>query len=328
MFRLVYFLACFFCPFIVFSNPDTIPPELTSRYRYDSVRMWDYGSETDGFWLIEPAAPIPDSAHVVVFHHGYGAINPMVYGRWFRHLARQGNIIIFPRYQRNLLRPAARKFPSMAAKAIRDALDTLRSGNHVRPLSGPLIMVGHSYGGAISAFLGVRYKEYGIPQPEGLLLCAAGTGPLRAARLRSYEAMPENTRMLIVINDQDKVVGDRFQERIFRTAIHTPYRNLIRQYPDADSPGISAHHNECCSLDETLDNGLRNATIKRSYRHCDTNALDYYGYWKLLDALMDCTRRGENCQVAFGNTQEQQFLGKGLNGNPIRPLQITLPQQK
>ncbi len=328
MFRLAAFLAYFLYAFHAFSAPDTIPSELTARYRHDSVRLGDYGAEMDGFWLIEPAAPFPDSAHVLVFLHGYGAINPMVYGKWLQHLVRQGNIVIFPRYQKNLLRPAARKFPSMAAKAIRDALDTLRSGDHVRPKTGPLILVGHSYGGAISAYLGVRYERYGIPQPEGLLLCAAGTGPLRAVRLRSYEAMPENTRMLVVINDQDKVVGDRFQERIFRTAMHTPFRNLIRQYPDRENSQISAHHNECCSLDEALDNGVRNATIKRSYRHCDTNALDFYGYWKLLDALMDCTRQGNNCHIAFGNTPEQQSLGQKPNGNPIRPLQVTLPQKK
>ncbi|MEZ4892408.1 MAG: hypothetical protein R2778_05270 [Saprospiraceae bacterium] len=54
----------------------------------------------DGYWLFEPADPKPDSAEVVVFLHGYGAYNPMAYGKWIKHLVAKGNIVIYPRYQK------------------------------------------------------------------------------------------------------------------------------------------------------------------------------------------------------------------------------------
>ena len=68
-------------------------------YLHQQVHFQDFASEADGYWLFEPIAPKPDSADVIVFLHGYGAIDPSIYGHWIRHLVLQGNIVIYPRYQ-------------------------------------------------------------------------------------------------------------------------------------------------------------------------------------------------------------------------------------
>jgi hypothetical protein len=34
------------------------------------------------------------------------------------------------------------------------------------------------------------------------------------------------------------------------------------------------------------------------------DALDFYGPWKLLDALQDCATRRQDCQVALGGTAQ------------------------
>ncbi|MCB9267301.1 MAG: hypothetical protein H6558_19945 [Lewinellaceae bacterium] len=295
-------------------------------YRHAEIKMSDFAEEADGFWLFEPASPRPDSAPVVIFHHGYGAINPMIYGRWLRHIVLQGNIVIYPRYQKNLFSPSSRQFPQTASAGIRNALEELQTGGHVRPVTNGLILAGHSYGGAISAYLGVNYEELGIPKPRGIMLASPGTGPLNGALLESYEDMPEDVSLLVMVSVNDHVVGEELGRTIFETATHTPHRNLIIQHPDEyGDPAISAGHNESYALDADFDGGIYNLSYRRAIGIAKLDATDYYGYWKLLDALMDCVRRGENCEVAFGNTEAQRNMGCWSDGQKVRELEVEVP---
>lgn len=57
-----------------------------------------------------------------------------------------------------------------------------------------------------------------------------------------------------------------------------------------------------------------------------TDAFDYWGYWKWLDALTDAAFYGTNRAYALGNTVEQTSMGSWSDGHPvtsavrIRPL--------
>ncbi|MCB0561774.1 MAG: hypothetical protein H6573_22150 [Lewinellaceae bacterium] len=298
----------------------------SSDYPHTAVKMSDFAQEDDGYWLFEPDNPRPDSAPVVVFLHGYGAINPFIYGGWLRHIVQQGNIVIYPRYQKNLFSPSSKQFAGNASTAIRNALKELESEGHVRPVNKGLILAGHSYGGAISAYLGVNYKNLNIPQPEGILLASPGTGPLNGALLDSYEGMPEDVRLLVMVSVNDHVVGEKLGRLIFESAVHTPQRNLILQYPDEyGDPAIGAGHNESYALDADFDMGIHNLSYRRAIGVAKLDAIDYYGYWKLLDALMDCVRRGENCDVAFGNTEAQRNMGCWSDGKKVRELEVEIP---
>lgn len=297
-----------------------------AAYVCDSVIFSDFAAEPDGYWLFEPASPRPDSAQVIVFNHGYGAYNPMIYGAWIRHLVRRGNIVIFPRYQKNLFTPNPRHFPENVAKAIRQALVELDTGEHVRPVADPLVMVGHSYGGTVAAYLGIHFAEFDIPQPKAIMMVSPGTGFFKGARLEDYANMPVDTRLIIVVSDDDQVVGDQLGKLVFETAVNTPNRNLIRQYPDDHGePEITAGHNQAYALYTAFDNGMHNFSYQRALRIASTDAVDHHGYWKLLDALIDCTSRGDNCNFALGNTPEQRSLGNWSDGTPVREFEVTLP---
>lgn len=298
----------------------------SADYRHAEVKMSSFAEDADGYWLFEPASPRPDSAPVVVFFHGYGAINPMIYGRWLRHIVQQGNIVIYPRYQNNLFSPGSRQFPGTASTAIRNAFQELKKGDHVRPVENGLILAGHSYGGAISAYLGVHYEELGIPKPAGILLASPGTGPLNGARLDSYEDMPEEIALLVMASVNDHVVGQELARIVFETAVNTPKRNFILQHPDEHGePAIGAGHNESYALDSDFDAGIHNLSYRRAIGVARIDAIDYYGYWKLLDALMDCVRSGENCEVAFGNTEAQRYMGCWSDGQKVRELEVLAP---
>lgn len=308
-------------------QPETGPGG--KEYVHEEVVFQDFAAEEDGYWLFEPASPRPDSAHLVVFIHGYGAINPMVYGQWIKHLVRRGNIVVFPRYQKNLLSPSPKKFAENAAKAIQDALIELDSGKHVRPIRTHLSFVGHSYGGAISAYLSARYQQMQIPQPKALMLCAPGTGPFKGGRLESYENIASDTKLLVIVHEGDRIVGDKLGVQVFETAVNTPQRNLLRQYKDErGEPEIYDGHNHAYALDTLFDAGIRNPSVRRAYRQAEANAMDFNGYWKLFDALLSCARFDERCEYALGNTPEQRHLGEWSDGTPIRELVVKTPEKE
>lgn len=295
-------------------------------YQHQEVIFHDYAENPDGFWLFEPASPKPDSAHVVVFNHGYGAYNPMIYGLWIKHIVKKGNIVIFPRYQKNLWFPRPNKFSKNVSKAIRDALKLMETKDFVKPITSELALVGHSYGGVVSADLAVNFKAHKIPQPKAILLCSPGSGPLKGGLLKTYDGIPEETKLLIMVSENDHVVGQKFGKKVFDTAIKVKQRNLIWQYHDnTTSPPQYAGHNECYSIDETYDTGIRNGTTKRAIKRNRLSNVDYHGYWKLLDALLDCSRNGDNCEFAFGNTTQQRSLGNMQDGTPLKELEITIP---
>ncbi len=294
-----------------------------SEYSHASVNFQSYAEEADGYYLFEPQQPQPDSAHVIVFFHGYGAYNPMAYGQWIEHLVRKGNIVIFPRYQKSMLSPLPSDYADNCAIAIKDALQKLSSGNHVRPKKSNLSFVGHSFGGAILANLSVNYKTFGIPKPSVAMLCSPGTGFVSMGTLDSYEGMPADIKLLVTVSEHDKIVGDEFALRVFNEAKNVKDRNLIRQFRDTHNDEyISAEHNEVYCLLMDYDSGHRSPSARRSMRISRTNYIDYYGYWKWFDALLDCSRNGNYCEYALGNTAEQRSLGCWADGTAIREVEV------
>jgi hypothetical protein len=55
------------------------------------------------------------------------------------------------------------------------------------------------------------------------------------------------------------------------------------------------------------------------------DALDWYGTWKLTDALMACAFAGDWCDYALGDTPEQRFMGAWSDGVPVQELAATDP---
>jgi hypothetical protein len=129
-----------------------------------------------------------------------------------------------------------------------------------------------------------------------------------------------------MVSQDDYVVGDELGVKIFQESTAVKKRNLIRQYRDRrGSPSINAYHNESYSLDKDFDSGHRNRTINRALRISELNPVDYYGYWKFLDALLECSVNGNYCDFAFGNTDKQRFLGLWSDGTPIKELEVEVP---
>ena len=288
------------------------------HYAHDSVRMTDLAKKPYGAWLFEPASPQPDSAPVVVFIHGYGGYNPMIYGAWITHLVRQGHTVIFPRYQRNIVFPRPPKFVKNTSRGIRMAWDTLQQSGRVHPIrqDGPVLYVGHSYGGVITANIALTHEKWGIPQPEAAFLLAPGSGPLKGGVLDDYSEMPSDILLHIIIHENDWVVGDALARRIFTESNQVQEKRLLdHRVIFCGQDTLSAHHNEAYGVGLQFDTGLRNYTSKKALRVGEVNAIDQQVLWPLVDHLSQRLNQGY---------YEQHFelpIAKGENAS-FWPLQI------
>jgi len=296
------------------------------NYKHESIEViGEFAEEADGYWMYLPASPMPDSADVVVFLHGFAAHNPDLYGAWLRHLVNQGNIVIYPRYQKRMLIPIPFKtYADNAAKGIRDALAYLEKEQKVIPRTENLVYVGHSYGGKIAAYFAIKYKDYGLPKPKAVYPVQPGVIDFKEAQLKDYSDMEEDINLLTLVGEKDGIVGDMLALLIFNTA-GARQKNLILSVRDKKrkKPKLDVTHAAPCAVDNEFKAFKHSNYIMRiGKRRSETDVVDYYCYWKLLDALMDCSFYGENCEYAFGNTEQQTFMGLWSDGNPVEPMRV------
>ena len=107
------------------------------------------------------------------------------------------------------------------------------------------------------------------------------------------------------------------------------------------TPGLMASHRAPTAHDKAYDNGEGvsggPAVAENPSRVGDTpqtsrrarldsmmvNALDFYGTWKLFDALCDAAFYNKNREYALGNTPQQRFMGIWSDGKPVKELKVT-----
>jgi hypothetical protein len=299
-----------------------------SEYPHGGVTHIAKYEGVEGYGLFLPAEPAPPEADVVVFLHGLAQVNPKMYGAWIEHLVRKGNILIYPRYEVPLT-PSA-EFERNAVAGIKNALAELQagcdSGGCVKPRLNRFAVIGHSYGAALSANITVNAEKHGLPKVAALMVNQGWYGS-DIGLAEGYGAMPSETKLLAVIGATDVIVGPHFGKRLFREALKgSPFKNLVKHRPDKYNlfAAINAGHDEPLSLNEAFDNGLVTPLIVIAFPLTRENAVDYFCYWKLSEALLNCAFEGRNCEVAFGDTPAQRFMGKWGDGRPLRELEVTV----
>jgi acetyl esterase/lipase len=318
-------------------------------YKFGSVTMNHYGTGAEAYWLYTPEDPVPATAPVIVFLHGWGGMDPVSYGGWIEHLVRKGNIVIFPRFQADLLTPPTEMTDS-ALRAINDALSRLNSGP-VKMQGGNFAMIGHSLGAVIAANLACEAADGKLPQPKALMLVEPGDSKnSNIARsfgvadtvpsiMRDYSVIPASTLLLCVVAQDDMLAGSTTARNIYYRARNIPPQNknyVIAVSDRHGSPQIIANHFAPLSPDERFreekNSRLRERLRDRLGKQLDialdmesatTNALDYYGFWKLGDALTGVAFLGEFRDYALGGGYDMKYMGKWSDGVPVLPLEVT-----
>ena len=234
--RALLILLCFTVHSLAAEKP-TPPPQPAqgpggSDYPHAAVRESKYGSGGTEYHLFEPAEPAPDSAPVIVFLHGWTAIDPWLYGAWIHHLARRGSIVIHCRYQENALTPSP-LFTANTVAAVKAALTELEKPGHVQPDTKRFAIAGHSVGGLLTVNLAAVCARNGLPPPRALMSVQPGrsmkTGRGLGVPMENLAEIPKETLLLCITGEHDTVCGDADAHRILTesTAIPPDRKNHV-----------------------------------------------------------------------------------------------------
>ena len=156
----------------------------------------------------------------VLFLHGWGATEPRFYGPWLEHLAREGNAVVYPRYQQSVAELPAQVLGNtqVGIRLAFDGLDLARDG---------VVVAGHSAGGALAADYAAIAAGAGLPAPRAVLSMYPG----RAFRgidigIPSAGPVPAGVTLQVLTGARDRVVDPRDAQAIVRDA-RTDDRRLV-----------------------------------------------------------------------------------------------------
>jgi acetyl esterase/lipase len=295
-----------------------------SDYLHAAVRMREYGKGAERYWIFEPIEPVPTAARIVGFMHGAGMILPYVYGGWIRHLVRKGYVVVYPQYQQGQGLSSDQYIP-IAAAALVSAIAEIKKENRYTLLDDGLILMGHSLGGPISSGIAVNAAAYGLPPVKALFLAQ----PAGIFSGGNYADLPPDLKMLVVVGQNDVIVPPATSRPYFDQTPQIPAENkyFITHVPDARGLSIiGAGHTEPLSVFNGFENGEFNLVVSVAAMTAQTNAVDYYCYWKLSEALCECVYKGLKCSYAFGNTPQQRSMGEWSDGEPVNELLVEGPE--
>ena len=278
-----------------------------SNYSHAGVRQTRQGFGIRQFWVFEPSQPTPTIAPLIVFNHGWSAFFPFYYKEWIIHLVKRGNIVVFPRYQLTAL-IGSRTATQNAIHAVQQAIVLLQNGDHVTPDLERFAIVGHSLGGGITAEMAVLASQHGLPQPVAIM-------PVQPyvrtdTMMDDFHEIPGSTLLLVIVGENDSIVGNASGRMIFSTADQIPLERkdfIIQQTDRYGEPALVADHSAPLCFP----------------RGSSVNAMDYFSTWKLFDALTEYAFFGINQEYCLGNTPEQRFMGLWSDGVPVQELVVT-----
>ncbi|MFH0962815.1 MAG: alpha/beta hydrolase [Planctomycetota bacterium] len=310
-----------------------------ASYKHAEVSFGGYGEGGERFVVFKPAGPVPSRAPVVVFCHGWGAVDPAIYGAWIEHIVRRGNIVVFPRYQAGLRTRPTEMTPN-AILSVKRALELLGKEKGPEPDLEKFAVVGHSLGAVIAANIARDAAGSGLPRVRALMVVEPGDsnnskmgGSLVPSILGDYATVPGEMLVLVLVGEDDRVVRDAAAKRIFygMSSVGEASKDFVVVRSDAHGmPALWADHRSPAAFNaeyhdaEAAESGRAGRLIEGiGTGERGVDALDYYGYWKLFDALCDLSFYGENREAALGGGPAQRFMGKWSDGVAVKELVVT-----
>jgi acetyl esterase/lipase len=290
-------------------------------YPHKAVQRKEFGWGARSYWLFEPADPAPAKAPVVVFCHGWLAVNPGAYGAWIDHLVRSGQIVICPRYQTDAFTRPVEFLPNTLA-AVTDAIDVLLTApGHVRPDLERFALIGHSAGGNLAAQMAAMAAEARLPKPRAVV--AMMPGEVQPIREPTLDRIPADTLLVVVVAEEDRVVGDGRAREIFTEASAIPRsrKKYVLYRSDLHGvPRLVAHHLAPTAAFPEFDTGdglLRGFQMTKA----EVNAFDRAGFWRLADVTLRAAFEGRTLDEATSGGELFRHLGYWSDGRAVeRPI--------
>ncbi|MBN1576465.1 MAG: hypothetical protein JW913_07935 [Chitinispirillaceae bacterium] len=242
---------------------------------------------------------------VIFFLHGIGAHDPANYRELLEHLASRGHAVIYPPYTQAI----AMARPQAAYKSLREGFE--RGVTQWRTLldSTRIGFIGHSYGGGAVPAISRQWiaeRKWGA---RGAFLYIMAPWYSYDISPQQLESFPEKTALIMQVFEHDFINDHRMAKDIFdNIGIPETRKNFIILRSDSSNgTPLYAGHN--------VPVGAAGGE--------SCNQLDYYGVWRLVDALGDYALRGDTAArvVALGSGNDtQRFMGLRPDGTPVREL--------
>jgi hypothetical protein len=285
---------------------------------FPAARATKYGPDPGGFWLWEPttgaAADLPVAPGpfpVVLYLSGCCGDGdyptPREADPWLSHLARRGYVVVAPVYR------AATVLVDVPAQ-LREALAELARPGHAAIDPARFAVVGYSFGGVPAVVYAATAAQEGLPVPralfvtapcEGSSLSVGATPGLTCQALPEDLTLPSGLKAIVLAFGEDFRVGLDMPRRVWATLASLPAadRDFVMMASDGHGmPPMLARHDAPWN---------------------DVDAVDWYGIWKLSDALFACAFDGMWCDYALGDTPEQRYMGVWSDGVPVAELEVT-----
>lgn len=268
------------------------------------------------YFLFEPSNPAPASAPVVLFLHGFAALDPTAYQYWYAHMVLKGYTVIWAQYQNQYNSLDSWNWANNAADVMIDALARLDQADRVRPARNTqnkyrTAIVGHSLGGFFGFVLAAKATRSwwtALPQPE--VVVAIEPGAKRLVPGEDYSRIPAATKVLMVSGEEDNINCVDQAVQIWGRMLQIPETNknfvLVRSDVSGSPRQIANHFFPNTSGAEDT---------------AAVDARDYFVTWKLSVAALNCAFKGTDCTTAFGNgSAPQTDMGAWSDGRPVTPM--------
>jgi acetyl esterase/lipase len=156
-----------------------------------------YGTGAARVWVLRPTSG--ETSTVVVYLHGYGANVPFYWHlEWMDHLLERGSTVLFPQYQPGGDDPFILTPYDLAAG--------LKTGFRAIDYDGePVVVAGFSLGATLAFVYAGHAEEWGVPAPRAVYSIFP-VDPVLVDMSLDLSAI-ENTKALLLVGDNDEVVG-------------------------------------------------------------------------------------------------------------------------
>lgn len=266
--------------------------------QYERFEIGSSGAGDKTWYYVPDVLKFGEKAPAVIFLHGFSALYPGVYLSHIEHLLKQGNIVIFPQFQKSTLLgffSEAGLFKEMdqliwagrAVASVDQAMVQLTA--IVEP--GEVVLYGHSLGGLISlawqAQGGYPVKSILLSHPQvdssaGMPDFVKAFVKVKDIPWRDYVGSI-NVPVVILSGEEDSIAPVSQSEEIYSLLESAPSKSFYFAQSDRYGyPRLSPNHGSPLN-----DIGGLPPHLKIFGVSGELDALDWRFYFHTLDALLD-----------------------------------------
>ncbi|GJE55505.1 alpha/beta hydrolase fold domain-containing protein [Methylobacterium thuringiense] len=315
------------------------------------------GTATSSTYAFYKSGPAPaEGRPVAVLLHAWGATNPRAYGGWIDHLARNGWLVLYPRFQElNRSRPS--EATAKATGLLKSAFDTLAADADAKPDTKRVALIGHLAGAPLAANLAASAQADGLPAPKLIYTVMPGgiarDTKSRGIALNDLAAIPADTLMVAVIGDKDARAADVASRRILRdaSAVGSDRKLLVRALSDDHGfPAMTATLSSPAGIDAAYDGTAitvppepkdfkpppfkwspdvtltgEQSTLVQQINNARADALDYLAYWRTFDMAAAAAFAGKDAAKLKADPGFSD-MQRWADGWPVKRLGVEIPK--